>query len=114
MNWKKSGKYVLGGVPGVGLVSYVVREIKKRRGRKPLYNLRKLEDWKALGKLSFHVTYLSIAIVSKAYLLPSYIGNGKSTGEWHPLKQRRAKIEQRKSKEEGKLEKTVNYHEINY
>jgi len=112
MNLKKVGNYVSGTVPGVGLVSLAVREIKKRRGRRPWYNIRKLEDWKDIGKLSFQVTYLSFAIFSKAYLLPTYIGNGRSTGEWHPLKQKRAKTEQMQSIQESKLEKTIRYEEL--
>ena len=112
MNWKKVGNYALGAVPGIGLVSLAVREIKKRRGRMPWYNLRKLEDWKDIGKLSFQITYLSFAILSKTYLLPTYIGHGKSTGEWHPLKQRRAKTEQVQSIQESKLEKAIMYDEV--
>ena len=111
MNFKKVGNYALGAVPGVGLASLAVREIKKRRGRNPWYNLKKREDWKAIGKLSFQVTYLSFAIFSKAYLLPNYIGNGRSTGEWHPFKQRRAKTEQVQFIPKNKLEKTIMYKE---
>ncbi|MEK0337449.1 MAG: hypothetical protein QQN41_08460, partial [Nitrosopumilus sp.] len=91
-------------IPGVGLTSLGIREYKKRKGTPfPYYNLRKKEDWKSIGKISFQVIYFFAAITYKVYI-GRYIQQGVSTKEWNPFKQKRAKTEQVQSIQENKLE----------
>ncbi len=114
MNWKKIGTYkILGAIPGIGLVSVIFGEVKKRKEKPfPYYNLRKKEDWKAIGKLSFQAIYLSAAISCKL-LIGYYVQQGISTKEWNPFKQRKAKTEQSEELEkENKLEKTIKYEDF--
>ena len=102
MNWKK----VLYYTPGVGLISHTANEIKKRRGKKPLYDLRKKEDLKALGSYLFQAGF---AIISKV-IIGAYIGTGISTGNWNPVDHvKNIFIE----KKENKLEKTILFEDVN-
>jgi hypothetical protein len=114
MSWKKALNYV----PGVGLVSYSINEIKKRKGKRPIYNIKDKRDLMDLGKYVVQVGYLTSAIVLK-FAIAYYVHQGISKGEWNPLKvieeYREEKVIKQKEhdlKKENKLEKTIEYDSI--
>jgi hypothetical protein len=94
----------------VGLISHTLSEIKKRKGKNPVYNIKEPNDRKALGMYALEAGYLAFAIAWKVY-----VGNGLVTGEWNPLKYKNENIieKERKNLEKGnKLEKTINYEDL--
>jgi hypothetical protein len=107
MNWKKIPYYL----PGVGLVTHTIREIKERKGRRPIYNIKDPKDIRALSNYILQTGYLTLAILSKVYI-GSYIGKGVSTGNWHPFHfNSKSKIEKIMEKKNN-LGKTANYEEL--
>jgi hypothetical protein len=88
--------YVAYLIPGVG----IYREFKKPK-----------EKRSKLGTI-FSVA-IAAGFIIKAGLL--YGGKVVATGDWHPFRfNQEKKIEKLINKEESKLEKTVDYSEINY
>ncbi len=105
-------KRVVPYIPGVGLVAHTASEIKKRRGKKPVYNLKDKNDRKALGKFAIQTGYLAIGLFYKL-VIGVYIKNGLSMGEWNPFKQKKEQVQEILEEKQGKLEeKTIDYSKI--
>jgi hypothetical protein len=103
------------GIPGVGLVAYGIREYKTRKGKIPLYSLKKPEDRRALKVLALEAGYFALAVGWKFY-----VGNGIITKDWFPFDNSKSKTEQvdnlsrkdKKLERKGKLEKTIDYEKL--
>jgi len=108
MDWKKTLYYL----PGVGLITHTLNEIKKRKGKRPIYNLKEGKDRKALGSFLLQTSYLAFAISSKL-IVGAYVGNVMSTGEWNPFKQKIEKIEEVPTINKNNLEeKIIRYNDF--
>lgn len=107
MNWKKVGNVsikIIKKAPGVTLLLHGINEYKTRKGKRPIYDLKKLEDRKALLGFPKHLAYALILWPIKLGV-GYYVQNGVSTGEWPPFKYNHSqKTEQVQSIQESKLE----------
>ena len=103
MNWRKIPDYI----PGVGLVSYGIREYKARKGKFPWYNLKESKDRKALGVYALEIGYLAFALSWKFYL-----GKSVATGNWNPFEFNPKDKTELINEKKNSLEKSINYEEI--
>ena len=107
MKWRRITPYI----PGIGLLSHTLKEIKKRKGRNPYYDLKEAEDRKAIRNYFIQTSYLAFAIASK-FVIGAYIGTVISTGKWNPINNiKKIFTEDKSNKNKGKLEKTILYEE---
>ena len=106
-----SGKISLGDVEEVGKeILYYMAYLLPFFGIIDQY-LKPKKERSKLGVL------FSAAIVAGFIIKAGLLYGGKvvATGDWHPFRfNQERKIENSINKEESKLEKTINYHEINY
>lgn len=91
-------------IPGVGLISYSVKEYRARKGKSPMYNIKETHDRRALGIYALEVGYFAFALSWKVYA-----GNVIATGDWNPIHMfSKQKIENSVEKKNN-LEKTIDY-----
>lgn len=108
---KKAGNFsvrIIKKAPGFTLILHGVNEYKTRRGKRPIYDLKKPEDRKALLGFPKHLAYMLLVWPIKLGV-GYYVQNGISTGEWNPFKYNQ-KTEQIQSIQESKLE-NITYKE---
>ena len=128
MNWKKVGDYIpttklkkaanysvktlkkvgnvsikiIKGAPGFTLLFHGINEYITRKGKRPIYNLKKPEDRKALLGFPKHLAYMLLVWPIKLGI-GYYVKDGISTGEWPPFKYNQ-KTEQVQPIQKNKLE----------
>lgn len=94
-------------IPGVGLISYGVKEYKTRKGKKPMYDIKKAHDRRALGIYALEVGYFAFALSWKVYA-----GNVIATGDWNPFHIFSKQKTENTAEKKKNLEKTINYEEV--